>query len=119
MLFIKKKKNNDNYKNSKYFIDTVKEARKIKNENELLIVAGACQSDFISLIKSGATFASSPNHVNIHALDPAIIASGLALTDKNEKIDLEELINKTKYKSNGIGGIKTKGMMITAYPRKE
>lgn len=117
--YYKRRKNNDNYKNSRFFIDTVKEVRKIKNENELLIVAGACQSDFISLIKSGATFASSPNHVNIHALDPAIIASGLALTDKNEEIDLEELINKTKYKSDGIGGIKTKGMMITAYPRKE
>lgn len=117
--YYKKRKNNENYKNSKYFIETVKEARKIKNENELLIVAGACQSDFISLIKSGATYASSPSHVNIHALDPAIIASGLALTDKNEQINLEEIINKTKYKSDGIGGIKSKGMMVTAYPRKE
>ena len=57
--------------------------------------------------------------MNIHALDPAIIASGLALTDKNEQINLEEIINKTKYKSDGIGGIKSKGMMVTAYPRKE
>lgn len=118
--YYKKSKNNENYKNSKYYIEAVKEARKIKsNYNDLIIIAGACQSDFISLIKSGATFASSPKHINIHALDPAIIASIVALTDINNEIDLEETLNKTKYGSDGIGGIKTKGTMISVYPRKE
>lgn len=117
--YYKKRKNNENYKNSKYFIEAVKEVRKIKNINELSIVAGACQSDFKSLILAGSTFASSPSHVNIHALDPAIISSFIALTDINDELNLEEIINKTKYKSDGIGGIKTKGMMISIYPRKE
>lgn len=114
-----KRKNNENYKNSKYFVETVKEVRKVKNQSDLAIVAGACGSDFISLIKAGSTYASSPAHVNIHALDPAIIASGIALTDINEQVDMEKIIEKTKYKSDGIGGIKSKGMMISVYPRKE
>ena len=32
---------------------------------------------------------------------------------------MENIIEKTKYKSDGIGGIKSKGMMISVYPRKE
>ena len=32
--------------------------------------------------------ASSPERVNIHALDPAIVASSISLTDKNESLDL-------------------------------
>ena len=34
-------------------------------------------------------------------------------------IEVMSLIEKTKYKSDGIGGIKSKGMMISVYPRKE
>ena len=112
-------KKNNKYKNSKYFIETVKKSRKLLNENELAIVAGACQSDFIGIINSGASFASSPSHVNIHALDPAIVASYIALTDKNEKINIEEMLSKTAYGSDGIGGIITNGKMISIYPRKE
>ena len=108
----------DNYKNSSYFIDTVKKARKISCD-DLIIIAGACQSDFNNLIKSGATYASSPAHINIDALDPAIIASFIALTDKNEVIDLKEILSKTKYGSDGIGGIKTTGVMKIGYPRKD
>ena len=76
-------KKEKSYKNSKYYIETVAEARKILDENKLTIVAGACQSDFKSIIKNGASFASSPSHINIHALDPAIVASYAAFTDKN------------------------------------
>ena len=50
-----------NYRNSKYFAETVKEARKWKSPNgELVIFAGACQSFFEALMASGANFASSP-----------------------------------------------------------
>ena len=111
-------KKRNNYKNSSYFIDTVKKARKISCD-DLIIIAGACQSDFNNLIKSGATYASSPAHINIDALDPAIIASFIALTDKNEVIDLKEILSKTKYGSDGIGGIKTTGVMKIGYPRKD
>ena len=41
-----------NYKNSKYFIQTVKEARRYDKENDknLVIFAGACESYFEALI---------------------------------------------------------------------
>lgn len=115
-----KRKSNSLYKNSRYFVDTVKEARKYrKKHDELIIIAGACQSDYENLIKAQATFASSPKTINIHALDPAIIASTLALTDKNEIIDIKNILSKTKYGCDGIGGIIVKGMMNTGFPRKD
>ena len=110
-----KKKNE--YKNSKYFELCVKEAR-ILSPN-IIIVAGACQSDFKTLIKCGSTYASSPSHINIHALDPAIIASFVALSDKNKIINLDEILSKTKYGPDGIGGIESYGVMLTGRPRKE
>ena len=55
--------------------------------------------------------------MNIHALDPAIIASAIAFSDKNQSIDLIQLIEKTKYGSDGIGGIITNGTMYVGYPR--
>ena len=85
----------------------------------MIIVSGACQSDFKGLILSGSTYASSPKHINIHALDPAIIASYLALSEKNILVDLEDLLNKTKYGKDGIGGLNVCGMMIKGYPRKD
>ena len=50
-------------------------------------------------------------------LDPAIVASSLAFSDKNKNIDLIKILDKTKYGSNGMGGIITKGMMYIGYPR--
>lgn len=112
------KENLENYRNSKYFCDAVLKARTYeKNHDKLVIIAGACQSNYEALIKSGANFASSPKRVNIHALDPAIIATTLALTDKSKQIDLINLLNKTKYGSNGMGGLMGNGLMYVGYPR--
>ena len=69
------------------------------------------------LIKAGANFASSPKRINIHALDPSIIAVNLALTDTNSNIDIKEILKKTKYGKDGIGGLVGKGMMYVGYPR--
>ena len=86
-----------NYKNSAYFVKAVKAARNYEKSHEkLVIIAGACQSDYEELIKAGANFASSPKRVNIHALDPAIIASTVALTERNKEIDLKKLTNNIK-----------------------
>lgn len=117
-----KKKGNINdinsYKNSYNFVNAVKEARKYeKSHDKLIIIAGACQSDYEELIKAGANFASSPKRINIHALDPAIIAASISLLDVSEDINLKELLDKTKYGAFGIGGIKTKGTMYVGYPR--
>ena len=107
-----------NYKNSINFVNGVYQARKYEKSHEkLVIIAGACQSNYEALIKAGANFASSPKRVNIHALDPAIIAINLALTEKDKDINLIELLEKTKYKDAGMGGLKSKGMMYVGYPR--
>ena len=46
----------DNYRNSKYFIDAVKEARRYdSNFDGLVIFAGACQSMHYKIIYAGAT----------------------------------------------------------------
>ncbi len=117
-----KKKNDkndiNNYQNSKNFIDAIKVARKYeKDQNKLIIISGACQSNYEELIKAGSNFASSPKRINIHALDPAIIASSIALSIKNKDIELIPMIEKTKYGSDGIGGIITNGTMYMGYPR--
>ena len=110
--------NINNYQNSINFVKAIKEIRKYeKNQDKLIIIAGACQSDYEELIKAGANFASSPKRINIHALDPAIIASSIAFSFKNQSIDLMKLIEKTKYGSDGIGGIITNGTMYVGYPR--
>ena len=106
------------YKNSINFVNAVKEARKFeKSHDKLIIIAGACQSDYEELIRAGANFASSPKRINIHALDPAIIASRMSLSDINKDIDLKDIIASTKYGKEGIDGIITKGTMYVGYPR--
>ena len=112
------KDNINNYQNSGNFVKAIKEARRLeRNQDKLIIIAGACQSDYEELIRAGANFASSPRRINIHALDPAIIASSIAFSDKNQSIDIIKLIEKTKYGSDGIGGIITNGTMYVGYPR--
>lgn len=113
-----KKRSDVDYKNSGYFIEAVKLARKYeKSSDKLIIIAGACQSNYEELIKAGATFASSPKRINIHALDPAIIATSVSLSERGEEINLKNLLNKTKYGKDGIGGLKSKGTMYIGYPR--
>lgn len=108
----------NNYKNTKAFVRAVQEARKYeKSQDKLVIIAGACQSNYEELIRAGANFASSPKRVNIHALDPAIVASSIGLSNKNKPIDIIKILEKTKYGSDGIGGIITNGMMFVGYPR--
>ncbi len=106
------------YKNSIYFKKAIEEARKFEKSHEkLVIIAGGCQSDYEELIKAGANFASSPKRVNIHALDPAIVATKMSLSDIAVDIDIKSILENTKYGSSGIGGIITKGTMHVGYPR--
>ena len=107
-----------NYKNTENFIKAVKECRKYEKSHEkLVIIAGACQSNYEELIKAGANFASSPKRINIHCLDPAIIATAIALTERNKEIDLLSLLEQTKYGKDGMGGIICNGLMYVGYPR--
>ena len=108
----------EKYKNTSSFVLAVSEARKYEKSHEkLFIIAGACQSNYEDLIKAGANFASSPKRINIHALDPAIVAACLSFSNKNKDIDIMKILSKTKYGSSGMGGIITKGSMYIGYPR--
>ena len=115
----RKRRSSGSYKNTDNFVKAVHEARRFEKSHEkLLIIAGACQSNYEELIKAGANFASSPKRINIHALDPAIVASSLSFSDKNNNIDLIHILEKTKYGAEGMGGIITKGTMYVGYPRE-
>lgn len=116
--YAKDKSKIENYQNSENFVNAIKKARMYeKNQDKLIIIAGACQSNYEELIKAGSNFASSPKRINIHALDPAIVASCVALSPVNKAIDLIQLIDKTHYGSAGMGGIITSGTMYVGYPR--
>jgi spore coat assembly protein len=110
-------KNKNIYKNSNYFIESVLNIKKINNN--IIIVSGACQSNFEGLMKAGSSFASSPSRVNIHALDPAIIAVSIAKNECDKLIDLKETISKTKFGLDGFGGIEVFGIMHKGLPRKD
>lgn len=105
------------YRNSRYFADTVREARRINPHlDQLVIFAGACQSHFESLIRAGANFASSPLRINIHALDPVFIAAKIAYTPFMEKVSVWDALRNTLTGDKGMGGVETKGLLRTGMP---
>ncbi|WP_051033564.1 sporulation peptidase YabG [Acetivibrio cellulolyticus] len=106
----------DSYYNSKDYVETVKEARKYYNKNNLIIFAGACYSYFEALMAAGANFASSPTRVSIDIYDPVIVADRVAFTPLLQKADLMEVIFSTKYGMGSIGGIDTEGCMRNSIP---
>ncbi|MUK88081.1 sporulation peptidase YabG [Ornithinibacillus sp. L9] len=108
------------YRHSKFFAETVREARKIvPNLDELVIFAGACQSHFESLIRAGANFASSPLRINIHALDPVYIAAKIAYTPFMEKVTVWDALRNTLTGEKGMGGVETRGLLRTGMPYLE
>lgn len=107
------------YQHSYDYVKAIKKARQYEsNKDSLIIIAGACQSYYEMLLASGANFASSPKRMNIHALDPVYIASLVANENVRNYCDIENIINKTSHKDNGIGGIDTKGVARKIYPTK-
>ena len=96
-----------NYKNSKYFIETVKEARRYEREHaaELAIFAGACESYFEALIMAGANFASSPARILIDFLDPLVIAEKIATTDEIDYITIRDVEKRLRDGRRGVGGV--------------
>ncbi len=99
-----------NYRNSKYFIDTVKQARANKNlKKDLVIFAGACQSYYEELIKAGANFASSPARILIDFIDPLIVAERVATTDFNKYITIRDIEDELRDGERGVNGIGANG----------
>lgn len=104
------KNNIYNYRNSKYFINTVIEARKWANSSEKLVIfAGACQSYFEALINAGADFASSPGRVLIDFVDPLIVAQKIAETDIHKYISIGDIESSLTSGTKGISGTIVRG----------
>mgnify|MGYP000932868486 CR=1 FL=1 len=73
--------NINHYRNSKFYVQSVKNARTFEPaKDDLVIFAGACQSYFEAILAAGANFASSPTRIFIHAYDPVFIAEKVAFT---------------------------------------
>ena len=76
-----------NYRNSKYFVETVIRARMWEQgANKLAIFAGACQSYYEAIMEAGANFASSPARILIDFKDPLVVAGKIATTDFNKYV---------------------------------
>ena len=101
-----------NYRNSRYFISAVKEARKwAENSDKLVVFAGACQSFFEAIIDAGANFASSPGRILIDFTGPLIVAEKLASTESYKYITGKEIANEIREGEKGISGIGARGKM--------
>ncbi len=102
-----------NYRNSRHFINTVKEARRYDKENDksLVIFAGACQSYFEAIISAGANFASSPARILIDFLDPLIVAEKVAFTEKYKYITIDDIAKELRDGKKGVNGIGANGKM--------
>ena len=100
-----------NYRNSRHFIQTVKEARKYDeiNGKNLVIFAGACQSYFEALMDAGANFASSPARILIDFLDPLVVAKNVAFADKNKYITIDDFAKELRDGKKGVSGLGARG----------
>lgn len=104
-----------NYRNSKYFINTVKEAKKWVNKTgkDLVIFAGACQSFYEALLSAGANFASSPARVLIDFMDPLVVAEKVATTEDYKYVTINDISDELRDGTKGINGIGARGKRKT------
>lgn len=108
----------ENYRNSQNFMKTVVNARKhSRNMDDLIIIAGACQSHFEGILDAGANFASSPQRIMIHALDPVFIAEKVAFTPIHETVNLYDVVKSTYTGTDGIGGVESRGKYRLGLPK--
>lgn len=108
----------DCYRNSKYYIESVKALRNYNSSyDELVIFAGACQSCYEGMLDAGANFASSPSRVLIHCLDPVFVCEKIAYTRIDQVISIKDVIENTITGIKGVGGLQTRGKYREGYPR--
>ena len=99
-----------NYRNSRHFINTVKEARKWgTSSDKLVIFAGACQSFYEGIMYAGADFASSPGRILIDFVDPLIVAEKIAVTEEYRFVTSNEISREIKEGAKGVSGIGARG----------
>jgi spore coat assembly protein len=112
--------NLNNYRNSKYFVESVIALRAYNsNYDDLVIFAGACQSCYEAILDAGANFASSPNRVLIHCLDPVLVAEKIAYTNVENVVAIEDVIHNTITGLKGIGGLQTRGKYREGFPKSQ
>ena len=103
---------NDSYRNSGYFCDTVRSARCFNpTKDSLVIISGACQSNYEALIDAGSNIASSPGRILIHALDPVFAAEKIAYTSIDTVLSMQDILSNTFTGRMGLGGYQTRGVM--------
>lgn len=109
-----------NYKNSKYFVESVVKLRNYEpNYDDLVIFAGACQSCYETILDAGANFASSPNRVIIHCLDPVFVCEKIAYTNISNIASVQDVIESTITGMQGIGGLQTRGKYREGFPKSK
>lgn len=107
----------DSYRNSRYFVEAVKAARRFELGRDVLsIFAGACQSYYEAILAAGANFASSPKRVLIHAFDPVLVVEKLAYTPFSDTVSVSALIGNTVTGVDGIGGMESRGKFRRGRP---
>ncbi len=107
-----------NYRNSGYFVAATRKARQYEpGKDDLVIFAGACQSHYEALLDAGANFASSPQRVLIHALDPVFVTEKVAFTTISNTVNIYEVIQHTITGLDGVGGLETRGKFRLGLPR--
>ncbi|SDG76693.1 sporulation peptidase YabG [Desulfosporosinus hippei] len=110
--------NMDSYRSSRYFVESVLEARRFQhNRDALVIFAGACQSNYEAILSAGANFASSPKRMLIHAFDPVFIVERIAFTPTDQIVSVKDILTHTITGTDGVGGVETRGQMRRGYPR--
>lgn len=101
-----------NYRNSKYFVRSVMEARKWEQgANKIAIFAGACQSYYEAIMEAGANFASSPARILIDFMDPLIIAQKIAVTSPYRYVTIESIRDQIRNGERGVSGIGSYGKL--------
>ncbi|KZL90052.1 sporulation peptidase YabG [Clostridium magnum] len=110
--------NLDNYKNSRYYVETVAALRNYKsNYDDLVIFAGACQSCYEAILDAGANFASSPNRILIHCLDPVFLCEKIAYSNIGKIVSIQEALENSITGTKGIGGLQTRGQYREGFPK--
>lgn len=108
----------DHYQNSQHYVKCIKLARKFNsNYDELVIIAGGCQSYYEALMKAGANFASSPGRVLVNIMDPVNIACMIATTSIHTYLTMDQIMKEYPIDLKCIGGIETRGQCRIANPK--
>ncbi|MGE5328431.1 MAG: sporulation peptidase YabG [Deltaproteobacteria bacterium] len=110
--------NIQNYRNSLYFVNATKEARTYNSSlDDLVIYAGACQSNYEAILAAGANYASSPKRVFIHMFDPVVVAGKVSLAEIGRVLPIKEVVADTNTGFEGVGGLETWGRARVGAPK--